>query len=155
MVLQVSQKVRRLSRDLRPSLLDHGGLLPSLSWLVNQLLKSESFNSSLEVTGGIRKLTPDVDVIIFRIVQEALNNIKRHARATEANVTINFEHQTIRLRISDNGLGFQIPPKLDDFTDSCKLGVISMRQRANFLNGSFNIDSELGKGTTISVKLVV
>jgi two-component system, NarL family, sensor histidine kinase DegS len=153
MVLQLSEDIRKMSRDLRPSILDNIGLLPALAWLVNQLERDDGINTRLVVDGTERKFSPEADVIIFRIVQEALNNIRRHSKATKATVTLEFAPKTIRLTVSDNGKGFKVPEKMVILTVGGKLGLSGMQQRTNFLDGTFDIQSELGKGTTISIEL--
>ena len=153
MVLQLSEGIRKISRDLRPSILDNIGLLPALAWLVNQLERDDGINTTLVVNGTERKLSPEADVIIFRIVQEALNNIRRHSKAAETTVTLEFAPKTIKLTVSDNGEGFKVPEKMSNLTVEGKLGLSGMQQRTNFLGGTFDIQSELGKGTTISIEL--
>lgn len=152
-VLQLSEDIRRMSRDLRPSILDNVGLLPALAWLVNQLERDDSISTTLVVNGTDRKLTPEADVMIFRIVQEALNNIRRHSKATEATVALEFTPKTIKLTVSDNGKGFKMPEKMSNLTVEGKLGLSGMQQRTNFLGGTFDIQSKLGKGTTILIEL--
>jgi two-component system sensor histidine kinase DegS len=152
-VLQLSEDIRKMSRDLRPSILDDIGLLPALAWLVNQMERDDSISAMLVVNGTERKLTPEADVTIFRLVQEALNNIRRHSRATEATVTLEFAPKIIKLAISDNGKGFRIPRKMSNLTTEGKLGLSGMQQRANFFGGTFDIQSKVGKGTTILIEL--
>jgi two-component system, NarL family, sensor histidine kinase DegS len=152
MASQISQEVRRLSRDLRPSILDNLGLTPALSWLVNQLERSnEVEKASLIFSGTERKLKPEADVIIFRIVQEALNNIKHHAEAKNIIVSMLFEPRSIMLTIKDDGRGFVLPEKIDDLIEKGKLGLIGMQQRVKFLDGNFNVHSAPNEGTTISI----
>jgi len=153
MVLQLSEDIRKLSRDLRPSILDDIGLLPALAWLVNQLERDDGIKSKLVLNGEERKLSAEADVIIFRIVQEALNNVRRHSKATRATVTMEFAPQAVKLRVRDNGEGFKIPTKMGKLTFEGKLGLVGMQQRANLLGGTFDIQSEPRKGTTVLVEL--
>jgi len=153
MVVELSEDIRRMSRDLRPSILDNVGLLPALAWLVNQLERDDGISATLVVNGTNRKLAPEADIMIFRIVQEALNNIRRHSKATEATVALEFAPRTIKLTISDNGKGFKMPERMSTLTAEGKLGLGGMRQRVNLLGGTFDIQSKLGNGTTIVIEL--
>jgi NarL family two-component system sensor histidine kinase LiaS len=97
---------------------------------------------------GERRLPLDVEQDIFRIVQGALSNVVRHSDATRADVELNFDHTSITLRISDNGKGF------DTRGEFSGLGIRSIRERAEMLNGSLTIESEEGEGTRITLKCI-
>jgi len=155
MVLQLSEDIRRISLVLRPSILDNIGFLPALAWLANQLETDDGINTELIVNGVERKLAPGSDMMIFRIVQEALNNIRRHSKATEVRVTLDFTPKTLKLSISDNGKGFKVPVKMGALMVEGKLGLTGMQQRTNFLGGTFNIQSKPSKGTNIFVEIKI
>jgi two-component system sensor histidine kinase DegS len=148
-VLDLSEDVRRLSLDLRPAILDNIGLLPAIKWLVNRLNVENYMKTKLVVEGEVRKLPPESDVIIFRIIQEALNNIRRHSKATKSLVTVEFSKEQVKITVEDNGVGFHLPKTVGRLAIERKLGIISMKQRASFLHGTLNIISETGKGTKI------
>lgn len=150
--VQISQDIRKLSRDLRPSILDNLGLIPALNWLVNQLTRNnEVENASIVFSGEERKLPPEADVMIFRIVQEAINNIKRHAQAKNVVVSIKFEPSRFNLTIEDDGCGFILPPQIGELVAEGKLGLIGIQQRVQFLRGNFDIQSMPGEGTVITI----
>lgn len=150
--IKISQELRRLSRDLRLSILDNLGLLPAINWLVNEMKRNNDIeNVNLIVTGEERKLTPKIDVMLFRIVQEALNNIKRHARAKNATISIEFQPSCIRLTIVDDGCGLILPQKISEFVGEGKLGLIGIQQRVSLIGGDFKIKSEINQGTTLSI----
>jgi signal transduction histidine kinase len=150
--LSVSQELRRLSLDLRPAILDNLGLIPAIRWLVGQL-SQDNINGNLEVIGTPRTLPPEVDINIFRIVQEALNNIRRHSKAKEALVILDFQRDSIMLTIRDNGIGFSPQITSGELTALGKLGLIGMEQRVKFIKGTFNLDSVPWKGTEISISV--
>jgi signal transduction histidine kinase len=150
--LHVSEDVRRLSLDLRPSILDNIGLVPALRWLVDRLNQENSIDTSMAVEGTPRKISAEKEVMIFRIAQEAINNIRRHSQATEATVTLEFAADTVKIAVRDNGKGFSMPKAAGALASRGKLGIIGMQQRTRFLDGSFDIHSEPGKGTLVSVK---
>jgi len=151
-ILSVSEDMRRLSLDLRPAILDNLGLIPALRWLVNRLMQEGEIDAKIVIRGDDRKLNLETEVIIFRIVQEALNNIRRHSGATKAVVVFEFAPDTIRLKVRDNGKGFHLPQTIGNLPSRGKLGIIGMLQRSKLLNGTFDISSEPGKGTTVVIE---
>jgi two-component system sensor histidine kinase DegS len=150
--LQAVEEMRRTSLDLRPSILDDLGLVPALRWLVDRVDKETSINTRILVNGKQLKLSPEAEVSIFRITQEALNNIKRHSKATEAVVTLEFETEYLKITIEDNGRGFHPPQKFDRLAAIGKMGLIGMRQRIDFLGGTLQIRSRPGQGTMVLIK---
>jgi len=147
--------VHRFVQDLRPSLLDDLGLIPALRSLVKDLQESDGVNTDLKVLGGERRFSPEVELLLFRIVQEAANNISRHAQASEAQMVMEFTEDRIKVTISDNGQGFKLPGRLDDLPRSGKLGLAGMQERARLLGGTFEVNSTLGRGTTLIVEVPI
>lgn len=141
--------LRRLSLDLRPSILDNLGLIPALRWLVDRINTDCNINSQIIITGTERKLSSKVESIIFRIVQEALNNIKRHSKADNAVVTLEFTDTLLKMKIQDDGQGFSVPEELGRFVNKGSLGLIGMQQRISSLGGAFQIYSSPGEGTAL------
>lgn len=150
--LQAIEDLRRTSLDLRPSVLDDLGLVPALRWLVDHMSQESGINTRIQVNGIKRKLSPQAEVAIFRITQEALNNIKRHSKANEAEVSLEFDREFFRVKIKDNGQGFRPPKKLERLAASGKLGLVGMRQRIDLFDGTLKIRSRLGEGTLLSIK---
>jgi two-component system sensor histidine kinase DegS len=148
------QGVRRFSQDLRPPVLDDLGLLPALEWLTADLMQDE-IQAELKVLGDRRSLSPEVEVLLFRIAQEALRNIKKHARASNVLVKVEFRDAKVRITVRDDGRGFQLPKAVDSLAEVGKLGVIGMQERAQLVGGSLNIQSELGKGTVVVAEVPV
>jgi len=147
------QGVHRFVQALRPSLLDHLGLIPALRSLAKDLQEYDGIGTSLKVLGGERRFSPEVESLLFRIVQEALNNIKRHAQASEAQVVIEFAEDRIKVTISDNGRGFKLSGRVDDLPRSGKLGLAGILERARLLGGTLEVKSTPGKGTTLIVEV--
>ena len=147
------QEVHRFSQDLRPSIIDDLGLPPALKSLVNQTKECNGIDVELKVLGIERRFTPEVELLIFRIVQEALSNIKRHAQASAAWVVIDFAEGKTRVAISDNGQGFELPARTDDLLHSGRLGLAGMQERARLLGGTLEVQSAPGEGTTIIVEI--
>jgi two-component system sensor histidine kinase DegS len=151
--LQAVEGVRRASLALRPSILDDLGLVPALRWLVDNMNHDSEIKTRILVDGVKRKLSPKAEVIIFRIIQEALNNIKRHSGATEAVVTLEFTMEFLKISINDNGQGFRPPRKFQGLASSGRLGLIGIHQRIDLLGGTFKIHSRLGEGTLLLIRV--
>lgn len=147
------QGVNRFVQDLRPSLLDDLGLIPALRSLMKDLQEYDGIGSNLKVLGGEKRFLPEFESLLFRIVQEALNNIRRHAQASEATVVIDFTGDKVKVAISDNGRGFELGGGVDDLPRSGKLGLAGMRERARLLGGTLEVQSTPGKGTTLIVEV--
>ena len=147
------EEVRRFSHELRPGLLDQFGLIPSLESLAEDVNTEEKISCRLEVTGFEQRLSPEAEALLFRITQEALRNIKKHAKATEAIVRVDFSRGKAGLSITDNGIGFKVPEILSGFARRGKLGLMGMQERAHLLNGSLKVKSTAGKGTTVTVEI--
>jgi len=146
------QGVRDFSRDLRPSILDDLGLLPALEWLASELREQHGIEADLRVVGSQRRLSPEAELLLFRIAQEALNNVRRHAKASKVEVAIWFEEGKIRLTVKDDGEGFEMPKTVGELSRIGKLGLAGMQERAKLLGGSLKVESEPGKGTTVTIE---
>jgi len=105
----------------------------------------------LAVRGHQRRLASETELVLFRITQEALRNVKKHSRASTAVVTVEFSDTRIRITVSDNGKGFQLPEMTGNLAHMGKLGLIGMQERAQLLGGTLTLRSELGQGTTVVV----
>jgi len=147
------QDMHRFVQDLRPSLLDDLGLIPAVRSLVKDLQESDGIGVDLKVLGRERRFSPEVELLLFRIVQEAISNTRRHAQASEARVVVEFAEDRTKVTITDNGRGFEPPGRLDDFTRSGKLGLAGMQERARLLGGTLEVKSTPGKGTTLIVEV--
>ena len=116
------------------------------------LQESDGVRTDLKVLGRERRFLPEVESLLFRIVQEALNNIRRHAQASEAQVVMEFAEDRTKVTISDNGRGFELSGRVDDLPRSGKLGLAGIQERARLLGGSLDVKSEPSKGATIVVE---
>ena len=147
------QSVHRFVQDLRPSLLDDLGLIPAVRSLMKDLQEYEGINTSLKVLGEERRFSSEVESLLFRIVQEALSNIRRHAQASEAQVVMEFAGDKVKVTISDNGRGFELLGRVDDLPRSGKLGLAGMQERSRLLGGTLEVKPTLGKGTILIVEV--
>ena len=154
-ISKVLQDLRRFSQDLRPPMLDDLGLLATLRWLVSESRERCGIEVDLKVAGAERRLSPEEEFTLFRIVQEAVRNIERHSQASKAEVKVEFGEGKTRISVSDNGKGFKLSGSLVDFVRIGKLGLAGMEERARLLNGSIKIESEPGKGTTVMIEIPI
>jgi signal transduction histidine kinase len=151
----VIKRVRRFSQDLRPSILDDLGLLPTLEELTTELNQQYGLHSEFWVHGEERRLSSEAELIMFRIAQEALNNVRKHAQATRVVTTIEMSDSAVQLMIQDDGIGFNPPTLADHPAAASKLGLIGMHERARLLSGTLLIDSAPGQGTKVIVNVPV
>lgn len=145
-------KVRRFSRDLRPSVLDDLGLIPAIEWLGADLSKRTRIPVTLEVNGEPVRLPPEREVLVFRVVQEALRNVEKHAHASGVEIGVVFEPAELHVSIADDGKGFKMGQlRTEDY--SGKVGLLGMRERANLAGGCLDLASQPGKGTRVAVRV--
>ncbi len=148
---QIEAQLRRLSHELRPTILDDLGLLPALKFLAEGVAARTGLLISVESESEL-SLSPLLETTLYRIVQEALTNVTRHAKASQVTITIHQEPQTLRCSIRDNGVGFDISAVLAK-TGERGLGLLGIRERLNSLGGSLSIVSDLGQGTELIITI--
>jgi signal transduction histidine kinase len=149
----VSQGVRRFSQDLRPPLLDDLGLLATIRWLTGDTEQRTRMIVKLTVTGAERRLAPHVELAIFRIVQEALKNVEKHASATQVDIKIEYADGKININVVDNGKGFKLAGEVGELPREGRLGLMGMQERAHLLGGNIKIKSEINHGTDVLIEL--
>jgi signal transduction histidine kinase len=138
--------VRNMSLLLRPSMLDDFGLVPALEWQAREVQKRSSLRVTVTADDEAGEVPDEHRTCIYRLTQETLNNITKHAQAKSVRITLIREADFVRLTVEDDGLGFAA-----DRTRG--LGLLGMRERVARLRGSFDIDSSPGKGTRVTVTL--
>ena len=144
----ILEGVRRFSQDLRPPMLDDLGLVPTLEGLTDSMAQ-DGIRAEMSVLGNQRRLSPEEELVIFRIAQEALNNVKRHSQASQVAITLEFSDDRVKLTVSDDGQGFELPERIGDLAERGKLGLLGMHERARLLGGTLTVRSKPGEGTTI------
>ncbi len=151
LIERIETELRRLSHELRPTILDDLGLVPAIEFLTQGI--SKRFGIPIAVEGDTSgRLPPQVEVALYRIVQEALNNITKHARASHVTVRLQKEDSKIHLTVNDDGTGFDVQSVMGQKGRS-GLGLIGIRERLIPLRGECIIKSSPGKGTEISVQV--
>jgi len=142
-------RVRNLSLELRPAMLDDLGLLAALRWHVDRYTTQMKIKVDFKHTGlEGRRFAPDIETAAYRIVQEALTNVARHAGVDNVEVEIQADEGALRIRIKDQGIGFAP----DSLTAGATGGLSGMRERAMMLEGRLNIESAPGAGTVLTVE---
>jgi signal transduction histidine kinase len=147
--------VRRYSHELRPGVLDHLGLKAALGQIAEDINKLNHFTVEVEVEGHEQELSDEVKLGFFRIAQEAVNNCRKHSRASKAVISLQFQENQIVMAVIDNGVGFDVHEAAARSGKKGSLGLISMQERANLIGANLMIASQPGKGTTITVDLSV
>ena len=145
---QMSIGIYQLVRDLRPAQLDDLGLVPALQYQCDEAFSRTGLKVRLSVLGERRRLDKLVETVLYRVAQEALTNVARHAGVQEADLTIAFQPDQVSLKVVDHGKGFH----LEDYsTDRHAWGLEGMRERAESVNGSVLLHSTRGSGTEVEI----
>ena len=153
MVAATQQELRRFSQALRPLYLEDLGLLPTLEALVDDLNRAGQLHATLQVEGDSRRLPSELELAAYRISQEAVQNVIRHAGARELALTVSFTPGALVLRIADNGIGFEPPANPAELAHAGHFGLMGIRERALLFGGKLEIDGKPGSGTTLTVCL--
>ncbi|MBI3546632.1 MAG: sensor histidine kinase [Gammaproteobacteria bacterium] len=140
---------RRISSALRPMMLDDLGLVPAIEWLVQNFIQHTGIRCELAIASAKLDLQDPEATTVYRILQESLTNIAKHAKASSVEITLAHSQGEIAIGVRDNGVGFlfESPRKLSSY------GLIGLRERAYILGGKVQIESAPGKGTYIEVRL--
>jgi len=140
------QKVRNFIFELRPMMLDDLGLVPTIRRYADAFKEQTSLEVNVTVTGNERRLEPYLEVMMFRALQELLGNAARHSQATQVKVMLDMGEDRVRVSVDDNGRGFDP----DAIQQGNSLGLKLIRERAEMLGGTFEVDSSVGRGTRIT-----
>jgi signal transduction histidine kinase len=144
--------VHRFARELRPAVLDDLGLIPALHSFMKNFTARSGVRTSLTAFAGVEQLDTARRTVLFRVAQEALTNVARHAQASRAEVSIQKLPDCICMKIKDDGKSFQVERALQQ-NGSKRLGLLGMRERLEMVGGRFDIESAPGKGTTIQAQI--
>lgn len=144
---------RKLSLELRPSMLDELGLLPTLRWYVHQFGERLGIRASFRAGGMRRRLAPELETVLYRVVQEALTNVARHARAGAVDVHLERRAAHIVLTVTDDGAGFDVQALEHVANEDGRLGLVGIRERIALFGGTLHVTSRPGKGTQLQITL--
>jgi signal transduction histidine kinase len=157
---QTIENLRRLTRALRPIYLEDLGLVTALDMLARETSQANHLEVDFQQSGQECRMSREVELALYRIAQEALNNVVHHAKAKHATLLIGFDKE-IKLEVTDDGIGFSVPKSPTDFAPSGHFGLLGMRERADLIGARLEVQSaqspkgEAGRGTRLSVRLAV
>lgn len=147
------QNLRRLSRALRPVYLEELGLTAALEMLAHEMKEGKLVDVEFRRTGSEQRLVPATELALYRMAQEALSNVARHARAEKATLSITFTPELVTLECSDNGQGFNVPDSPASFAPGGHFGLLGMYERAEMIGAQLEIESSPGHGARITIIL--
>ncbi|MBI5649796.1 MAG: HAMP domain-containing protein [Chloroflexi bacterium] len=148
---QILEQTRRLIFDLRPTVLDDAGLAPAIRSFGERACAPAQIAFEFQIHGARRRLAPHIETALFRIAQEAINNVVKHARAKQIALGLQFESARVNATIEDDGAGFNVA----DAWRAGGVGLLGMRERAELLGGRLEIASQVGNGTRVRVEIPV
>lgn len=144
--------VHRFASELRPTVLDDLGLIPAIKSFMQDFMRDTGVRVSLEAFAGIEQTSGTLRTVLYRIVQESLTNVARHAKASQVKVHIRRVNDVIRMEISDNGQGFEVEGMVCSNKKN-RLGLLGMRERIEMVGGTFGVESAPGHATTVRVEI--
>lgn len=153
MSIKILDEMNRLVYELRPTLLDDLGLVAAIKWLLDNNLRLAGVTVNLKTAGRPRRLAPRLETTLFRVVQEAVSNIARHAQAKNVSVALRFKKSAIGVHVKDDGRGFDVEEAISSKDRPRGLGLLGMKERVELMNGTLNIRSRLGIGTEINIEI--
>ena len=147
------QHTRDFIFNLRPMMLDDLGLFPTLRRHVQEFQNRTQISSQLTIMGKDRRLPPHIEVILFRIIQELLNNVAQHAGASRVLVSLDVADTQVSAAVQDDGIGFDVPRVLEGADEHRTLGIGNILERVELLGGDIHFDSSPGHGTRVTLRL--
>ena len=155
-ISDLAETIRATTSKLRPDLLDHLGLVPTLEWYIEDFKKQRSkIKISFRAIGFKRRLKPNIEIVLYRIFQESINNVLKHSGANEIDIKLTYSHPKVFFSCKDDGKGFNVTENGFPQDEIMGIGLLSMKERAETLNGKFKLKSVEGKGTIVRVELPI
>ncbi|MCX5828337.1 MAG: PAS domain S-box protein [Deltaproteobacteria bacterium] len=156
-VEMLADSVRKTTSYLRPDLLDHLGLVPTLEWFIHEFnVRWPDIRLEFQSLGLKKRLSQQIEIVLYRIFQECLTNISKHAKATQVEIMLTYSHPRVIFTIRDNGVGYETSPHPSSPVGPVRgIGLPSMRERVASCGGTIDIASIPGKGTTIRASIPV
>jgi len=150
---QTMSDLRRFTRALRPIYLEDLGLVAALEMLTREVGQADNLRVGFHRAGSERRLSSEVELALYRMAQEALSNVARHAQALQVSLSITFKPDAVIMTISDNGRGFQVPASPAELAPSGHFGLLGLHERAELIGAHLDIQSSPGQGTLVIVQL--
>lgn len=154
-IQNLAEKMRDTTSRLRPDVLDHLGLVPTLEWYVKDINERRGgMQITFQAIGLKKRLSPGIELVLYRVFQEGLNNITKHSRARNVSIQLTYNHPDIIFMIRDDGCGFTAGKDGFPVQNQIKsIGLLSMKERVSSLNGDMSVRSTPGKGTVLRIKI--
>lgn len=153
LVASLLDQIRALSLNLRPSLLDDLGLAPALRWYLDRAAQHSGLAVRFDAPDELRRFSTEVETALFRIAQESITNVLRHAQAKTLWVRLTYRNDAVELHIADDGIGFELPSNGAASLSGKSLGLSGIARRAALINAELGIDAAPGRGTQITVRV--
>jgi signal transduction histidine kinase len=147
------QELRRVARALRPLYLEDLGLVAALEMLAHETQQVHDLEIHFQSNGVEQRLSPEAELALYRVVQECLSNVVRHANASQASVNISFSPSEVVVEVRDDGEGFVVPESPSAFAPGGHYGLLGLYERAELIGARLEIHSTLGRGTRVAVIL--
>lgn len=151
LAIGILDEIHKIIYELRPTLLDDLGLVSAIRWLIDNNLRAKGILVDFKTTGRKRRLPPHLETTLFRVIQEAISNIARHAGAKNVRLSLHFKKDAIEVTINDDGKGFDVDEAIHSRERPRGLGVLGMMERVELMGGTLKIGSDSGCGTSINV----
>ncbi|NIM13597.1 MAG: PAS domain S-box protein [Candidatus Aminicenantes bacterium] len=152
---EIIENVRRISRDLMPSILEDLGLVASIQWLVENFSDQHAIQVTLDLADIDHLFSREAQINLYRIFQEILTNVSKHASATQVSVVVKEENGDITFRVRDNGKGFELSKVRERKFNTRGVGLTAMTERIHMLGGTFEVHSQPGEGTEIRIRVPI
>lgn len=153
LAIDILEDLRKNIWNLRPSLLDDLGLCPAIRWLANLGLGAAAIRVDFDFPSENVRLLPHLETMLFRVTQEALNNVIHHSHANQVTIRLILDDASIRLEIEDDGRGFDPATAAEEAISRKRLGLLGIQERISLVHGTLRIDSEPGEGTLLQVNV--
>jgi signal transduction histidine kinase len=151
--VNILEEMHRLIYELRPVILDDLGLVTAIQWLVENSLQQSGIAVNFKAKGRVRRLDNQLAITLFRVIQEATNNIARHADAKSVNISLYFMKSLIKITVTDDGRGFDVEEAINTKDKPRGLGILGMKERVLLMKGNIEIRSRPGDGTEIDIEM--
>ncbi len=157
LIEELGENIRNISSELRPDMLDYLGLIPAMEWYVEEFARRrQGIQIHFQAMGLKKRPDSEIEIILYRILQEAVNNIVKHAKAKNISILLTYSHPKVILTIKDDGVGFELTENMVPLKGRKRgIGLVGMRERVGSVGGTVDIRSSKGKGTVIRAELPV
>jgi two-component system, NarL family, sensor histidine kinase UhpB len=147
------EDLRAVVYGLRPTMLDDLGLAPAIRWYARSQLEEAGTQLNLRLPDGQGRASAEIETTLFRIAQEAINNIKRHAGATRVVIELNESPRWVELRVEDDGRGFDVARASQEALEFRRFGLIGIKERVDLVRGVLKVESQAGHGSRLLVRV--